>query len=142
MHDAGEITTGDVPYPIKHNNPPLKEIMDGLEFAAVDTQMVYWNIELPVSLQPEEKQLVKQIEMMEMAEFGMHEVTLGNHYGWPIADRCLGYIYGQDVSPRFVQYVQTRIAHFFMPSHLSDESVSNPWWHPPCWNNTWDKRKV
>jgi hypothetical protein len=116
--------------------------MDGLEFAAVDTQMVYWNIELPVSLQPEEKQLVKQIEMMEMAEFGMHEVTLGNHYGWPIADRCLGYIYGQDVSPRFVQYVQTRIAHFFMPSHLSDESVSNPWWHPPCWNNTWDKRKV
>jgi 5'-deoxynucleotidase YfbR-like HD superfamily hydrolase len=136
FHDVGELQTGDIPYPLKRNNPTLKAEMDNLEYAAVDAQMVYWNTALPVELQPEEKVLVKQMEMLEMAEFGMSEVVLGNQHGWPIANRCLEAIYGQELSPRFRVYVKTRLRQFFAQLKQDGAVFSEPWWSMQAWQRT------
>ncbi len=83
FHDCGELVTGDPPYPIKANNPPLKAVCDVLESIAMEQMglAIY-------ELEGEEILRVKICHMIEMAEFGLHEVTLGNEYGRPIYDRC------------------------------------------------------
>lgn len=81
-HDCGELRCGDSPYPIKRNNPDLKEIMDRLEGQSLKDQGVY------VPLIPDEwKVRVKIAHTIEMMEFALHELLLGNQYGSYVATR-------------------------------------------------------
>jgi 5'-deoxynucleotidase YfbR-like HD superfamily hydrolase len=79
FHDSGELGVGDMPFPIKANNPDLKETMNRLESQSLQNQ----GLVLP-ELTPWERVAVKVCDLMEMLEFGVHEMQLGSHYGAPI----------------------------------------------------------
>lgn len=83
FHDAGELVAGDIPYPLKSQDPLLKHRMDEHEQKALGEM----GLNLPV-LSDNEKLRVKLCHLLEMMEFGLHEEALGNRYGKPIADRC------------------------------------------------------
>ena len=86
-HDLGEVGTGDIPFPIKRENPDLKAIMDRLEDdvlqgmgVAIPHVSVLWS------------QRLKVCDLLEMWEYGMEEVLMGNLFAWPIIDRTLSVV--------------------------------------------------
>ena len=87
FHDTPEVGTGDVPYPVKHDNPVLKLEMDRLEDeTAADMGLLhhlggvgdFW------------KRRIKICDCIEMWEFGMDEVHMGNRFAEPIVERMRG----------------------------------------------------
>ncbi len=80
-HDAGELVLGDLPFPIKSQSPPLKKLCDGIENLAV-VKMGGKVVKLSV----EEKRRIKETDLIEMLEFGLVEVQLGNSLAQPIVD--------------------------------------------------------
>lgn len=88
LHDIDE-SVGDIPYPFKKNNPDLKaafnrvalEMRRGME----ETHHIP---RLPVLDEIEEK-FFKICEYIEMWEYGITEVNMGNLYAVLIAERCI-----------------------------------------------------
>ena len=133
FHDIGEHYTGDIPYPVKRDNKVLKEQMDFMEHRSYCTQLEYWGAFEQVRLNEEEMKLFKQIELIEMAEFGLEQMCYGNYYGYVVANRCLQAVYSDNPSRRLADYVARRI-HLFNKQYSGHASVSE-WWLA----NNWEK---
>jgi 5'-deoxynucleotidase YfbR-like HD superfamily hydrolase len=84
-HDVGETATGDIPYPVKKNNPDLKAIMDELEATALKDM----GIKLPV-LPSYWYKLIKACELIEMWEWAYGELLRGNEFARLVMERCRG----------------------------------------------------
>lgn len=83
-HDAGELFTGDLPFPIKSQNQHLKGQLDFLEEEGL---LRIGGPMRPVKeLSPAEKSRTKVCDLIEMMEYGRHEMTLGNRFAQPIVD--------------------------------------------------------
>ena len=80
--DAGELTTGDLPFPIKSLHPSLKAIMDSLEEHAV--QEMGGNPRPGIS--DADRKRVKACDLIDMLEFGLDELMLGNKFAQPIVE--------------------------------------------------------
>lgn len=85
-HDMGEIKTGDLPYPIKKDNPVLQQECDRLEVEALADLCGEWS-GLCGNVMPYEKHVIKTCEMLEMLEYGMTEYLMGNRLASPIVER-------------------------------------------------------
>lgn len=79
--DAGEMVTGDLPFPVKKNNLELRKIVKVLEAEALSGMGVSQPLLHPVA-----EARIKVADLLEMWEFGLHELALGNQFGRPIAD--------------------------------------------------------
>jgi hypothetical protein len=138
-HDTAEITTGDLPYPIKSHNEALKECIDTIEGDAILKQFQYWEPVGYMALGPEQRALFKLIEMVEMFEWGLDEMYRGSQFGTVVANRCLKFVYEQLKPPlppqwkRLAWYVLKRLkmSQIVIPS---DEE----WW---CLEN-WEKMQM
>jgi hypothetical protein len=84
-HDVGEVQVGDIPFPVKRNNPDLKREMDRLEDDALSKMGVEYFI-----LSPLEAWRVKVCDIMDMLEAGVQEMMMGNRYAQPIVDDTYG----------------------------------------------------
>jgi 5'-deoxynucleotidase YfbR-like HD superfamily hydrolase len=84
-HDLGEIYTGDIPFPIKRENPVLKAEMDRLEAEAI-SRMDGQAPHALVELSDRAKWRVKLCDVVEMLEFGFEELAKGNSYAEPIIE--------------------------------------------------------
>lgn len=80
-HDAGELRAGDLPFPVKANNPKLKAEIERLE---LDT-LAGMQVKLP-PLSEREKVRCKLCDLLEMYDFGLVERALGNSMSAPIID--------------------------------------------------------
>lgn len=78
-HDCGEIKLGDLPFPVKQTDVDFKLICERIERVALKDM----EIELP-QLSAVEKKQVKIADLIEMHEFGLMEIRLGNVYADPI----------------------------------------------------------
>lgn len=135
FHDIGETYTGDVPYPVKSDNPQLKALMDMMEQRSVCLQFDYWDAFKQICLTDDDKKLFKHIELVEMAEFGLDQMCLGNQYAFIIADRCLRKVYQTEPCIRLVLYVIKRI-NLFHKQHNSEPAGSlGPWWSTTKWHD-------
>ena len=81
-HDVPEIKVGDPPYPIKKNNPALKEIMDRLEADA----MREFGIKLPWVGQ-KERNRIKICDALDCWEYAREEMAMGNSTFQIVIDR-------------------------------------------------------
>jgi len=80
-HDAGELVTGDLPFPIKKNSSPeFRETLHFMEAEAVENMGGTLN-ELITVYQAYQ---VKVCDLIEMLEFGFAERLLGNIVAEPI----------------------------------------------------------
>lgn len=82
-HDAAEIVTGDLPFPVKVNNQDLKQACDRIEADALSKMQVI----LP-QLTSEQKKRVKLCDILEMWEYGIEEFQRGNQFSIPVIKRC------------------------------------------------------
>ena len=88
-HDSGELHSGDLPYPVKKENPELKTHVDRIENRAINTMHVLWDFPIVQKLDPIDKIIFKIAEFIEMYEFGAQEVIMGNKFGYIVAERCI-----------------------------------------------------
>lgn len=86
-HDAGEIATGDVPYPVKAESSTLKSEYSVLERMALQRMGVTVSEVTPLQMLR-----AKFCDMVEMWEYGLEEVARGNKFGQPIVDRIMEWI--------------------------------------------------
>lgn len=87
-HDVGELTTGDAPYPVKVDNPILGAEMRRVEQDGLDLQIAAGFLADTPDLTDEEKWAVKLAEFIEMWEWGLEELLLGNQFARLVAQRC------------------------------------------------------
>lgn len=81
FHDLGELGTGDIPFPLKRNNPALKEALDAEEVSArLRMGIVLWGLD------DVERLRVKLCDLLEMNEYGHVERKLGNAFAQPVCD--------------------------------------------------------
>lgn len=82
-HDAGELVTGDPPFPFKASNPEIKAAYDVAERKAVANMggELY-----PEPLNERQQRYIKTCDLIEMLEFGISELNMGNKYAEPIVD--------------------------------------------------------
>jgi hypothetical protein len=108
--------------------------MEFLEHHSYATQLEYWDSFRQTFLSKEDKALFKQIEMIEMAEFGMDQVALGNNHGFIIADRCLRAVYEGEPSVRLAGYVIKRLNLLFrqVPT-IYTYGLEAEWWDVHKW---------
>lgn len=85
IHDAGEMA-GDIPYPFKRNDQILKDRMDAAE-ASIRDKM--YGLPEDIVLSHYEQKFFKLCEFLDMWEFGLHEINLGNNYAFVVATRCI-----------------------------------------------------
>lgn len=113
LHDVGELRTGDAPYPIKKDNPELKAVMDRLENESLAEQGITLKETGAIW-----KWRIKVAHAIEMMEFGIDEMNLGNRYGAPVVQRMNAMLSGlinemhpqhmQDEFDAIHQYVRVR----------------------------------
>lgn len=88
IHDVGEVATGDLPFPTKLRNPQLKKIMDEAENGAHLSMCFPWGLPKPQTLDPKEKSVFKVADYIEMWEWAIDEMCLGNQMAKVVRDRC------------------------------------------------------
>ena len=86
-HDAGELVTGDLPFPVKSLNPKLKHTLDLLEAEAVEAMGGPPSRRLELSVVDVRR--AKVCDLLEMWEFGLAEQGMGNSYAQPIVEDTL-----------------------------------------------------
>jgi 5'-deoxynucleotidase YfbR-like HD superfamily hydrolase len=109
-HDFGENGVGDVPYPAKRESPALKEAMDALETKSLFLQGVTLT-----TLGLEIRNLIKIADLLEMAEFALHEIRMGNTFAHPVRDRTLKnvrlmldeYVFEENVHYNITNFMET-----------------------------------
>ena len=142
FHDIGETIVGDIPFPVKRENSKLKEQVDFLEQKSQMMQLDYWNAFKQTLLTEDDKILIKQIELIEMAEFGLEQVCLGNQHGWIIADRCLKAVYNDKVLPcaSLIRYVTIRLQLFSQQDRNFVKAPLEKWWDITSWEGLNDSK--
>lgn len=87
VHDAGEVAVGDVPYPAKTLDAEM-----GLRFSRLEgearQEMENMGLTRSQLLSADEHKIFKMCEFVEMWEWGLHEVQMGNGYAALVARRC------------------------------------------------------
>lgn len=83
FHDAPELYTGDPPFPIKRDNPDLKAGYDRLDAEFMRNHRIP---EIPVT--DEDKIRIKVCDLLEMWEFGLVDMKMGNTLATLILTRC------------------------------------------------------
>lgn len=88
FHDVGERVTGDVPFPVKREHPEIKAAFDRMEHEATLQMATRWGAVAGVVLADEEHNLLKLAEFVEMMEWGLDEMALGNKNAELVYRRC------------------------------------------------------
>ncbi len=88
-HDAGELLTGDLPFPMKANNLELKLTFDAYEAEAVEAMGGPLWADYKVLGTTLYRQRSKICDLLEMWEFGLVEQGMGNRYAEPIVKDTL-----------------------------------------------------
>lgn len=119
MHDIGERMTGDLPYPIKKDNPALKREIDRLEYEGHLAMCAPWQVPAPVALSEAEAELFKLADLTDMWEFSLDELARGNRYCELVRQRTYAAIcerlhtgtLDKSVQVRAQLYIQRRMKH-------------------------------
>jgi 5'-deoxynucleotidase YfbR-like len=88
-HDIGETVSGDPPYPVKAMNPDMKEACDRVELDAHRRMARDWFLPGPSHLSDMEKTIFKMAEFIEMWEWALFEISMGNSNAVLVMERCL-----------------------------------------------------
>lgn len=88
IHDMGEMI-GDLPGPVKKNDPVVKERMNHHETKKLIEMSNRWGSPRPIQLTEFEENFFKLCESIEMWEFALMERNMGNRYATVVGVRML-----------------------------------------------------
>lgn len=109
-HDAPEAITGDVPAPAKWNSPMLEHALRAVE------NIIKLEHDIKDNITPEEHQLVKFADIMELVWYGIEELRMGNRGTIPVVQASL-----QSIRTRSLQEVTDRAAALLRYTELTFE---------------------
>ena len=72
VHDTAEGLTGDVPYPVKHQFPALKQYLDGIEENFLRRNQMF------VQITEDETAVIKAADMLDLVLKCLDEMDMGN----------------------------------------------------------------
>ena len=113
-HDVGEIATGDLPFPAKARDPELKRKIDEAEKSTHLRMSMPWSLPAPQLLAQEWLDVFKYAEYIEMWEWALDDMDMGNQNADLVRVRCLEAItkmvsaVPKDIHSRAVNYMQRR----------------------------------
>lgn len=87
-HDLAELVTGDIPAPVKWDNPTMGAILTDLESKFNEKHGLRYQ------LSDEELLLLKWCDMAELVLWCIEELEMGNTYAAPLLNRGLDYLSG------------------------------------------------
>lgn len=87
FHDAGERGPGDLPYPGKRFEPVLKEVSERME-RSVRLGLTKWGVPPPLPLSDQEAAALKAADMLDMWEWALFEISIGNRHAILVRKRC------------------------------------------------------
>jgi 5'-deoxynucleotidase YfbR-like HD superfamily hydrolase len=117
FHDSGELHTGDLPFPVKKNNPDLKEVTARVEAKGYDMMVARFQLPSRQVLDEVAHRIFKLAEHIEMWEFALTETEMGNRHGMAIVERVFepmcALVRGlpDTVQKRASAYIQIRTTH-------------------------------
>lgn len=118
FHDIGERVTGDVPFPVKREHPEVKVAFDRMEHEAQLQMATSWGVSAGIKVPHEELTTLKLAEFIEMMEWGLDEMALGNHCAELVYHRCLAQASAMlssnlpaGVSQNASRYIHRRLDH-------------------------------
>jgi 5'-deoxynucleotidase YfbR-like HD superfamily hydrolase len=106
-HDLGELTAGDTPFPAKRVVEGLREPMERAEAWGLEQQ----GVTLP-TLTDEEHTQFKIADLLEMWEFAVVEVQLGNALASPIRLNILHYLREMELNNEYQTAIGNYIEEF------------------------------
>lgn len=106
-HDTPELITGDPPFPTKSKNPVLKAAYNDMDVDAY----VKLRVKLP-EISDEEKRRVKICDLLEMMEFGMVEVQMGNLLANVVIQRTRNLV--RDLTEKLEEVDSRPLVHRYM----------------------------
>ena len=108
FHDSPEVKYGDPPFPAKRESPELKSVYSHLEENYYRETLGY---DPRSRLTEEEIVKVKVCDLLEMWEFGVVELQMGNGYAHPIIQRTLDAALniGSDHGDEIIRYTRGAI---------------------------------
>jgi hypothetical protein len=122
FHDIGEVGSGDVPFPVKRDNPTLGKEMNRVETDARYAMCIPWGVPAPQNLGDVSLKIIGLCDRLEMWEFALGELMAGNQMMLrvriaaeeticPVVDELLGdpNAWVQDVGKRTTEYMSRRI---------------------------------
>ncbi len=92
VHDIGEIGTGDIPFPVKRDNPEVKKATDMVERRAHLTMCIPWSLPAPPNTTNLERKVLKIADMMDMWEWSLQEQAMGNQFANIVRQRTGGWL--------------------------------------------------
>jgi 5'-deoxynucleotidase YfbR-like HD superfamily hydrolase len=117
-HDVGERVTGDVPFPVKRERSEVKAAFDQMEHEAHLQMATAWGVLAGVRVPHEEMTTLKLAEFIEMMEWGLDEMALGNQNAALVYRRCyaqasrmLGEELPIGVAHAAERYINRRLSH-------------------------------
>lgn len=109
LHDIGEMA-GDLPWPVKKDDPVLKERMTVNELRVHRQMSEKHMLPPPVRLTEEEQQLFKFCEYLEMWEHCVQERNMGNRYATIMHTRML--LAASTLMGRLPEEIQKRARYY------------------------------
>lgn len=99
-HDAPEIVTGDLPHPVKKNNPRVASALTPVEEETLE-DLIGHRRAAEVTSGPTqlERQRSKACDLLEMWEFAAVDVAMGNQMASPIIDNIREALSAMSLSP-------------------------------------------
>jgi 5'-deoxynucleotidase YfbR-like HD superfamily hydrolase len=88
FHDIAEVVAGDLPYPVKKNNPELKAEHQKVEQQTYEDIQYWWGIQPPKIEDPMEELIFKAVHYLEMMEWAIDESRMGNSEASLVFERC------------------------------------------------------
>jgi 5'-deoxynucleotidase YfbR-like HD superfamily hydrolase len=89
FHDMGEMGTGDIPYPAKRDNPDLKATCDAIEHSQHLRMCLPWGLPAPTRCAGLDKRVLKLGDYIDMWEYALEELQLGNLNARVVGGRVL-----------------------------------------------------
>lgn len=83
LHDVAELVAGDIPFPVKAENPELKVEFEKVEHKA----LLHMGVGALPDLPDSERKRIKICDLLEMMIFGLVEREMGNLLAIPIIQR-------------------------------------------------------
>lgn len=114
FHDIDE-AAGDIPYPFKSRYPALRTAYNEAATAVRTRMMNDYAVPRQPNLTVIEEQFFKLCEYIEMWEYGISEVNMGNMYAVVIAENCMKMVprlceaMPEDVAKSVMEYIQRRM---------------------------------
>lgn len=119
-HDVAELKTGDLPFPVKARNPALRAAIVSIE----DQALTDMGIKIP-EITPEERNLVKIADFLEMCELGGVECIMGNMLAEPVymdtLQAALNMSVVADVRPQVEKYIESRFPFNAILKEMRDD---------------------